>query len=214
MITCCNFLLIKSWFSLSIVYQLFFPPLESAPWRLEEYPYTRALEALESFRPPSSPLGGSVHGFLPLEEWVPYLTSMPDRALAELLHWGTSQGFRVGFNRSLPLRAARGNLASVEENPSSIKDYLDGELREATIRSAFPGETVHVSLIDLVPKGGQPGKFWLIVDLSSPWGGSVNDGIDPELCSLSYSLVDEAVRRVRQSGPWALMAKLDLKSAY
>ena len=209
-----QFLLIKSWFSLSIVYQLFFPPLELAPWRLKEYPYTRALEALESFRPPSAPLGGSAHGFLPLEEWVPYLASMPDRALAEFLRRGMSQGFRVGFDCSLPLQAARGNLASVEENLSAVKDYLDGELREVTIRSASPGETIHISPIGLIPKGGQPGKFRLIVDLSSPRGASVNDGIDPELCSLSYSSVDEAVRRVQQSGPWALMAKLDLKLAY
>ena len=80
----------------------------------------------------------------------------------------------------------------MEENPSAVRDYLDGELRETTIRSAFLGETVHVSPIGLIPKGGQPGKFRLIVDLSSPHGASVNDGIDPDLCSLSYFSVDEA----------------------
>ena len=90
----------------------------------------------------------------------------------------------------------------MEENPSAIRDYLDGELREATIRLAFPGETVHVSPIGLIPKGGQPG-------LSSPHGASVNNGIDPDLCSLTYSSVNEAVREVRQCGPGALMAKLD-----
>ena len=42
----------------------------------------------------------------------------------------------------------------MEENPSAIRDYLDGELREATIRLAFPGETIHVSPIGLIPKGG------------------------------------------------------------
>ena len=81
----------------------------------------------------------------------------------------------------------------MEENPFAIRDYLDGELREATIRLAFSGETVHVSPIGLIPKGGQLGKFQLIVDLSSHPGASVNDGIDPDLCSLSYSSVDEAV---------------------
>ena len=99
---------------------------------------------------------------------------------------GVSQGFWVSFDRLLSLRAAQGNLASVEENPSAVGNYHDGELREATIRLAFQGETVHVSPIGLFPKGGQPEKFRLIVDLSSPLGASVNDGINPDLCSLSF----------------------------
>ena len=135
---------------------------------------------------------------------------MADRALDKFLCQGMSQGFQVGFDRLLSLRAARG----VEENPPTVRDYLDGELREATIRLAFPGETVHVSPIGLVPKGGQPGKFRLIVDLLSPLRASVNDGIDPDLCSLPYSSVDEAFRGVRQCGPGALMAKLNLESVY
>jgi hypothetical protein len=49
------------------------------------------------------------------------------------------------------------------------------------------------------------------VDLSSPEGHSVNDGIDPNLCSFKYI-------SVRDVSPWvrggAFMAKLDLKSAY
>ena len=132
---------------------------------------------------------------------MPYLASMPDKALAEFLRRGMSQGFWVSFDRLLSLRAAQGNLASVEENPSAVGNYHDGELREATIRLAFQGETVHVSPIGLFPKGGQPEKFRLIVDLSSPLGASVNDGINPDLCSLSYSSIDEAVRGVWQCGP-------------
>lgn len=145
---------------------------------------------------------------------MPYLASMADRALDKFLRQGMSQGFQVGFDRLLSLRAARGNLTSVEENPSTVRDYLDGELREATIRLAFPGETVHVSPIGLVPKGGKPGKFRLIVDLLSPLRASVNDGIDPDLCSLPYSSVNEAFQGVWQCGPGALMAKLNLESVY
>ena len=35
-----------------------------------------------------------------------------------------------------------------------------------------------------------------ILDLSHPAKASVNDGIDPELCSLSYVSVDQAARKV------------------
>ena len=127
---------------------------------------------------------------------------------------GMSLGFRVGFSRATSLRGARGNLPSVEVNPAAVREYIEEELKQSTIRPALPEELVHISPIGLIPKGGQTGKFRLIVDLSSPQGASVNDGIDPKLCSLSYSSVDEAVAQVRQCGPGALMAKLNLQSAY
>jgi len=42
----------------------------------------------------------------------------------------------------------------------------------------------------------------------------VLNGIEPELCSLSYSSIDEAVRPIREKGTGAQLAKLDLESAY
>ena len=49
------------------------------------------------------------------------------------------------------------------------------------------------------------------MDLSHPAGASVNDGIEPELCSLKYTSVDEAVELVLSSGSRAVMA---IESAY
>ena len=112
------------------------------------------------------------------------------------------------------LRGAQGNLPSIKANPAATREYTEEELRQSTVRPTLPDESVHISPIGLIPKGGQTGKFCLIVDLSSPKQSSVNDRIDPELCSLSYSSVDEAVTQVHQCGPWTLMAKLDLQSAY
>ena len=66
----------------------------------------------------------------------------------------------------------------------------------------------------MIPKGHQTGRWRLILDLSHPDGRLVNDGIEPELCSLSYSSVDEAVRLIREKGTGAQLAKLDLESAY
>ena len=43
--------------------------------------------------------------------------------------------------------------------------------------------------------------------LSNPSGTSVNDGIDPELCSLSYISVDDV-------GRGTMLGKTDIKSAY
>ena len=61
---------------------------------------------------------------------------------------------------------------------------------------------------------GSSGKWRLILDLPSPEGASVNDGIDKMLCSLSYATVDEAASQVVRLGRGALMAKVDIKTAY
>ena len=73
---------------------------------------------------------------------------------------------------------------------------------------------VHTSPIGLVPKPHQEGKWRMIVDLSSPFHHSVNDGIWQELTSLSYAKVDEAVDIILHLGPGAELVKIDLKNAY
>ena len=49
---------------------------------------------------------------------------------------------------------------------------------------------------------------------SGPRGASVNDGIEKELCSLKYVLVDEAMREVLVLGQGTQLAKFDIESAY
>ena len=48
----------------------------------------------------------------------------------------------------------------------------------------------------------------------SPHCSNVNDEIDPQLCSLSYSRLDDAVLRVLSQRCGALLAKLDFQNAY
>ena len=54
----------------------------------------------------------------------------------------------------------------------------------------------------------------MIVDLSFPHGNSVNDGIPPELCSLAYASVDDAVKHILQLRRSTQLVKMDLKDAY
>ena len=72
----------------------------------------------------------------------------------------------------------------------------------------------HINRVGVIPKPHQPGKWQLIVDLSYPEGGSVNAGIDPNLCSLTHKSVDDAVRIITRKGRGTLLAKLDLESTY
>ena len=42
----------------------------------------------------------------------------------------------------------------------------------------------------------------------------MNDGIPKSLCSLSYVIVDTAIWHILNTGPGALLAKIDIKHAF
>ena len=73
--------------------------------------------------------------------------------------------------------------------------------------------SVHTSLIGLVPKS-QANRWRMIVDLSFPKDHSVNDGISPDLSSISYASIDQAIQHILRLGRGAELVKLDLKNAY
>ena len=77
-----------------------------------------------------------------------------------------------------------------------------------------PFPNLQISSFGVIPKKGQPGKWRLIVDSSSPWGASVNDGIRADEFTLHYITVDQNIRSVSRLGRGALMAKFDVESAY
>jgi len=58
------------------------------------------------------------------------------------------------------------------------------------------------------------GKFRLITDLSFPLGESVNYGIDPSLCLLVYTTVDEVAGQAATLGRGAFLVKTGIEAAY
>ena len=77
----------------------------------------------------------------------------------------------------------------------------------------FPRE-IHLSPIGLVPKKNKPGKWRLIVDLSSPLDHSINDGISRERSSLSYTSVDHLAALIVSEGRGSFLEKADVKEVY
>ena len=73
---------------------------------------------------------------------------------------------------------------------------------------------MHINWVGVIPKGHTPGKWRLITELSFPPGASVNDGVNPTLCSLSYVSVDTVARTAASLGTGALMVKVDIEAAY
>ena len=73
---------------------------------------------------------------------------------------------------------------------------------------------VHISPLGVIPKRNKPGKWRLIVDLLSPQGARVNDGIDADRSSLSYVSLDHLAALVVSTGRGSLLVKADVKEAY
>lgn len=191
-----------------------------SPWTTDGYRYTEDLVKLDLCRPETSRvpviLGARVSP-LKVDEWERALARMPDRRLAEYIIKGIRDGFRVGFQyRKQPLRPVLQNMPSARANKEPVQHFLEEETRRGRIagpldRARYP--KIMISRFGVIPKS-QPGKWRLILDLSSPTGQSVNDGIDSSLCSFKYINVDDAAAVMVKLGRGAMMAKIDIAHAY
>ena len=108
-------------------------------------------------------------------------------------------------------------MPSALQHPEVVERYIQTEQAEGRIIGPLgesESQIVHMNRIGVIPKGRTPGRWRLITDLSFPSERSVNDGIDPDLCSLQYTSVDRIAAIARSFGVGALLAKVDIKAAY
>ena len=152
------------------------------------------------------------------EAWSAALRHHPDREYVSYLVQGIQHGFRIGFDWKERFgKPAKSNMLSAEQNPEVVDAYLAKEVaagRVVALSAEHQLTEVHISRFGVIPKPHQPGKWRLIVDMSHPKGSSINDGISPELCSLAYASIDDAVKIILQQGRGAELAKLDVANAY
>ena len=186
------------------------------------YPYTQDLLNLR--------YTSSQEGFIPELEgintivtplhaaaWEAFLQDHPDRALTQYILNGIRNGFHIGYDKTMTRQSSASNMISAAQNPEPVQKYVDNELAEQRIIGPFAASAAgeaHVSRFGVIPKRHQPGKWRLILDLSSPEGRSINDGIDKGLCSLQYESVDDAARILMGLGEGAQLAKIDIAHAY
>ena len=110
-------------------------------------------------------------------------------------------------------------MLSTKDHGEVIEAYLAAEVPTGRIIGPLSSSTtskvkVQINRLGVVPKGHASGKWRLITDLSFPEGQSINDGIDPLVCSLRYTTVDKVARAAGRLGVGTLLAKLDVCSAY
>ena len=153
---------------------------------------------------------------LQAQVWQVLLQDHPDRSLVDYVISGIQEGFHIGFNYPSSLcHSAQRNMFSSREHPAVVSQYIASECHMKRMHGPFSSlYNIHTSPIGAIPKKHRVGKWCIIVDLSSPEGSSVNDGIDPSLCSMSYITVQDAIQEITKLGKGALLAKLDIKDAY
>ncbi|XP_062588444.1 uncharacterized protein LOC134250110 [Saccostrea cucullata] len=143
-----------------------------------------------------------------------YLSQYPDQEAAQYLSNGFQNGFRL-FYTGLRLPMQPRNMSSAKNQLSELQSIIDKEIHLG--RMAGPFDTPPISNLRCNPVGVLPkkdGSWRLITNLSGPIGNSVNDFIDPSLCSVSYDSFDHAISMIQKLGKGALLCKMDLSSAF
>ena len=153
-------------------------------------------------------------------KWHSYLHQHPNQEFAEVILRGISEGFRIGYDASWgPLRQKQSNMLSAMEHPEVVAEYVAGKSAAGWFICVGSTELactmgIHCSPFGVIPKKNRPSKWRLIVNLSAPEGYSVNDGIERELASVSYTSVDDIISKILQLVWGTLLAKMDIKQAY
>jgi len=143
-----------------------------------------------------------------------YLKFYPDPAVANYLLDGFSNGFDIGF-RGVYSPGQYRNLLSARSNPIPVTEAIRKELVRGHTSGPFPCQPFpqfHSSPLGAVPK--KDGSHRIILDLSSPRGFSINEGISQSDHSVHYSSFDSAVSLAKFAGPGCFMAKIDIKHAF
>ena len=129
---------------------------------------------------------------------------------------GFRYGFDIGFRGSFEDPNSRPrNLLSARNNVEQVSEAIVKELSRGHTSGPFPHPPfihTHCSPIGSAPK--PDGSVRLILDLSSPRGQSVNDGISKEEFTCKYSKFDDAVSIVLHLGKGAYLGKIDIKHAF
>jgi len=146
-----------------------------------------------------------------LKKWLQHY----NQAEATILWSGFKYGFRLNYEGERKARFSK-NLKSAVQYSSVVKQKIDKEIQTGRVAGPFdhvPIANLQISPIGIVPKKS-PGDYRLIHHLSYPIGSSINDFIDPKICSVKYTEFDEAVFMIQDLGKNCWLFKMDIKSAF
>ena len=163
---------------------------------------------------PAFPLSGALPTPVKVERLAYYLEGYNVQLYEELIS-GFSHGFRLHFHGP-QIGHVSTNLLSVAQHTEVVDSKLAKEVLAGRVLGPFkhpPLDNFRVFPLRVIPKK-QPGEYRMIHYLSFPHGGSVNDFIPSEFCSVHYASVDDAVRIIKKLGIGCALAKTDVRSAF
>ena len=154
---------------------------------------------------------------LNIHAWREYLRGYKDPHLVDYLEYG----WPINFDRTQPLHPAYKNHFSANAYPDHVTHYVQTELAHGALLGPFTGPPVidvHLSPLMTKRKKDSPHRR-VIVDLSFPQGGSVNDGIHPSAyidgpLTVKLPTVHSMERKLLDLGPGAFLYKTDLARGY
>ena len=148
------------------------------------------------------------------------LQRYPDRSFVHYLLSGLRSGFHTGI-KEVPTSTHEGNnLRTARQFPDIVTKLLQEEVDQGFLIGPFDKSPFTVCRIS--PLGVVFGKYSskprLILDLSWPHDddeiSSINDLIDKDECSLTYSTIDQAIHNIVLAGRHSFLCKCDIASAF
>ena len=140
----------------------------------------------------------------------------PDRQKVDYVLNGFRYGFRLGLHPEITtLKSAKANCPFAAQPLSVITEYLAKDVSLGRVfgpTSVSAVDSLQINRFGVIPKKDRGWR--LILDLSLPFGHSVNNGINKEELTLTYSKVSYVKALIIKAGRGALMGKVDVRSAY
>lgn len=163
---------------------------------------------------PTNPLPNGITTPVNIENFSFALSEHPDQELCKYLIDGLTYGFDIGYAgphfTTLPK-----NLRSATENSEAVTAAICKELSRKHTAGPYsepPLRNLHCSPLGSREK--KDGTRRLIMDLSQPFGESINEGIPKENFTVKYENFDTATDLVYHRGKDCLMTKIDIKHAF
>ena len=148
------------------------------------------------------------------EDWYKYLSLHPDGKFSSYITQGIKEGFRIGFNyQAHKCTSTTTNLLSARQHPQVLRDYLLHECSKGRVIGPLDNSLLpflQINRFGVIPKKNSD-QWRLILDLSAPEEKSVNDGIDNDLCSLSYVTIDNAAEAIVSKVKEPILLKLTFR---
>ena len=138
----------------------------------------------------------------------------PNKPLVNCVLQGIKFGFDIGLTGVLGETRSM-NLLSALKNKLGVQRAIMKELDRGHTSGPFknpPFDITHCSPIGAVVKKDDSCR--LIMDLSQPRGGSINEYISKDDFSVQYTHFDTATDMVRAAGIRCLLSKVDIQHAF